>query len=122
MNPQNQNWSTSRAPTPTRKFQFQFHETFYYIYYQKLAFLEVKMASEVKIEVIFEISDLNDIYCPGHFLATSFLQLNQTGTIIIHYLLCSYRTEAIKKIVKDKKFVWLHLICKQTNSVDTQGI
>ena len=43
MNPQNQNWSISRAPTatPTRKFQFQFHQTFYFMY-QKLVFLKVK--------------------------------------------------------------------------------
>ena len=70
--------------------------------YQKLAFLEVKTASEVKIEAAGEISDLNYIYCHGHFLVTSFLQLNQRRTIIIHWLPCSYRTEAIKALIFPK--------------------
>ena len=85
MNPQNQNWSISRAPTatPTRKFQFQFHQTFYFMY-QKSVFLKVKTAFEVKIKVIFEISGFFYIYCHGHFLATSFLRYNETPLIIIH--------------------------------------
>ena len=83
MNPQNQNWSISRAPTPTRKFQFQFHQTFYYMY-QKSAFLEAKTASEAKSYFRFEISEFFYIYCHGHFLATSSLRDFQTGGIVIH--------------------------------------
>ena len=87
MNPQNQNWSTSRAPTPTRKFQFQFHQTFYYMY-QKSAFLEVKTASEAKSYFRYEISKFFYIYCHGHFLATSSLRDFDTdfhtGPKVIH--------------------------------------
>ena len=88
MNPQNQNWSISRAPTPTRKFQFQFHQTFYFMYYQKSVFLKVKTAFEVKIKVIFEISEFFYIYCHVHFLATSSLRDFDTdfhtGPKVIH--------------------------------------
>ena len=113
MNPQNQNWSISRAPTatPTRKFQFQFHQTFYFMYYQKLVFLKVKTAFEVKIKVIFEISEFFYIYCHGHFLATSSLRAIERRPIVIHQLPCSYRTEAITEFHATSDFFEQSLFC-----------
>ena len=85
MNPQNQNWSTSSARSDTdTELYFQFHETFYFMYYRKLAILEAKTASEVKSDLRSEISEFFYIYCHGHFLATSFLRDFDRRPIIIH--------------------------------------
>ena len=54
------------------------------MYYQKLAILEAKTASEVKSDLRFEISEFFYIYCHGHFLATSSLRDFETGGIVIH--------------------------------------